>query len=657
MTIVVSARVRPPIKRRRKAPSQHIKVSQDGRTLFVSRNPQLIDNDRWSTPVVSKKFSFDETFSEHSSQCDVYDALIQENVQKAFEGHNFSVFTIGQSRSGKSHTLIGNARSRGVGESRGIIPRAMEQMLDTIKAVKTRENSFQLKVSLFRVDNEVVFDVLGKRSGLKIVETSERSYGTHVAGAFEKSVSDLHHVSELIDAFQNAHQQSLTGHLVWSVLLERTHLDESAAKGYGTWRTTVISRMHFIETAAMERSKEKDSKFARNARRNLARSFDALCTVVHFLHREDAPHVPYRNSKLTHLAKDCIGTSSDTILIHCVSPLPKDMAETVHTLTFAKKICDTCGKNKPPRTKAFLPDKMIKRSPNTRSRKLKSSNASGNRLPLYSEDRLISPSVGSTRGFGSPAKSFVGSDSFDMLGTIQRVRRYVRATGHCNEELEMLHKLENQIHELIEENLRLHAFDRDDPNLCWANSEILSLQQETLKYQNQFQLLQSEVDALNNERNTHMSMNQEMLEAQEERLGKEVRAREEVLQELNVTTNELRRYKSDAARLEGEVSVWRKRYENAVKANGLDMPVEISDPSTPVRETLQEHIDFRIDSGEIIDAFRSDISLITQEAEPTILDKQIADLDRDFRRIQNEIENLESMQDIKNGSSWNADPL
>ena len=42
MTITVSVRVRPPAKKRKKSESQHVKVSQDGRTLFVSRNPQLI---------------------------------------------------------------------------------------------------------------------------------------------------------------------------------------------------------------------------------------------------------------------------------------------------------------------------------------------------------------------------------------------------------------------------------------------------------------------------------------------------------------------------------------------------------------------------------------------------------------------------------------
>jgi len=596
----------------------------------------LLDNDRWSTPVVSKKFCFDETFNEHTSQVDVYNALIQENIQKAFEGNNFSVFTIGQSGSGKSHTLVGNARSRGVGESRGIIPRAMEQMLDTIKTVRTRENSFQLKVSIFRVDNEVVYDVLGKRSGLKIVETSERSYGTHVSGALEKSVSDIHHVSELIDAFQTAHQASLTGHIVWSVILERTHLDESAAKGYGTWRTTVISRMHFVETAALERSKQKDAKFAKNARRNLARSFDALCTVIHFLHREDSPHVPYRNAKLTHLTKDCIGPCSDTILLHCIGPSPKDIAQTIHTLTFAKKIRDTCGNNSP----------VEVRSPKSR-RRFKPTISTSSQIP-----ELLASPLGSPRRFSSPRKTSGGIH--EMLGTIQLVRRHLRANGESSREIEALHQLESSIHELIEENLRLKTMDSNDPNLCWANSEILSLQQENLKYQNQIQLLQSETDALNNERNTHLSMNQEILDTQEERLSKEISAREAVLQELNLTTNELRRYKTDAARLEGEVTVWRKRYEDSKKANESEITT-VSDLS-PLRPRKETNF---IDSHQILDKFKSDIISLTQETEPSVLDQQIADLDRDFRRIQSEIENLESMQQIRNysDSSWCAATL
>jgi hypothetical protein len=54
-----------------------------------------------SSSLVAKKFIFDEAFSPQNDQSDIYNTLIQENVKKIFEGHQFCVFLIGQSGSGR----------------------------------------------------------------------------------------------------------------------------------------------------------------------------------------------------------------------------------------------------------------------------------------------------------------------------------------------------------------------------------------------------------------------------------------------------------------------------------------------------------------------------------------------------------------------------
>ena len=47
-------------------------------------------------------------------------------------------------------------------------------------------------------------------------------------------------------------------------------------------------------------------------------------------------HVPYRDSKLTHILKDCLGSNSFTHLIICLSPSYLCIGETYSTLAFAK---------------------------------------------------------------------------------------------------------------------------------------------------------------------------------------------------------------------------------------------------------------------------------------------------------------------------------
>lgn len=47
-------------------------------------------------------------------------------------------------------------------------------------------------------------------------------------------------------------------------------------------------------------------------------------------------HVPYRDSKLTHILKDCLGSNSFTHLIICLSPSFLCIGETISTLAFTK---------------------------------------------------------------------------------------------------------------------------------------------------------------------------------------------------------------------------------------------------------------------------------------------------------------------------------
>ena len=47
-------------------------------------------------------------------------------------------------------------------------------------------------------------------------------------------------------------------------------------------------------------------------------------------------HVPYRDSKLTHILKDCLGSNSFTHLIICLSPSYLCITETISTLAFTK---------------------------------------------------------------------------------------------------------------------------------------------------------------------------------------------------------------------------------------------------------------------------------------------------------------------------------
>ena len=51
-------------------------------------------------------------------------------------------------------------------------------------------------------------------------------------------------------------------------------------------------------------------------------------------------HIPYRNSKLTHLLQDSLGSSAKTLMIVQSSPLARDVAESLCSLQFASRARD-----------------------------------------------------------------------------------------------------------------------------------------------------------------------------------------------------------------------------------------------------------------------------------------------------------------------------
>jgi hypothetical protein len=61
------------------------------------------------------------------------------------------------------------------------------------------------------------------------------------------------------------------------------------------------------------------------------RSLSALGDVLEALDKK-SPHIPYRNSKLTHILQDSLGANSRTLMICAVSPTSYTADETLYTL-------------------------------------------------------------------------------------------------------------------------------------------------------------------------------------------------------------------------------------------------------------------------------------------------------------------------------------
>ncbi|KAM9339655.1 kinesin-like protein KIF25 [Symphorus nematophorus] len=80
------------------------------------------------------------------------------------------------------------------------------------------------------------------------------------------------------------------------------------------------------------------------------RSLSALSDVLGAL-AEQRPHVPYRNSRLTHLLQDAIGGDAKLLMMLCVSPTQRFVTESLQSLDFGTRARQV-QKELPPRRKS-----------------------------------------------------------------------------------------------------------------------------------------------------------------------------------------------------------------------------------------------------------------------------------------------------------------
>jgi len=101
---------------------------------------------------------------------------------------------------------------------------------------------------------------------------------------------------------------------------------------------TLSGRLLLVDLAGSERVRRTTSKGTRLVEaKSINQSLSALGNVIVALSDNHAPHVPYRDSKLTRLLQGCIGGGAATYLVATVAPEDASAAETLSTMQFASR--------------------------------------------------------------------------------------------------------------------------------------------------------------------------------------------------------------------------------------------------------------------------------------------------------------------------------
>ncbi|KAJ3258487.1 hypothetical protein HK103_003609 [Boothiomyces macroporosus] len=235
-----------------------------------------------------------------------------------------------------NNTELGN-------EQKGLIPRTVEELFYVLG---TYSNDVHCKVTVTFVEiyQEQFRDLLCPETDSKRIILREKEGTQCLAGVQEVQVFNEKDIGELLelgtrnrsigDTLMN--QQSSRSHAIFTISLEKTMF----LKGGAGASITKKSKFQLVDLAGSERMDKTGAEGVRLKESvKINTGLLVLGKVISILgdNNPDKDHVPYRDSKLTRLLQDSLGGTSQTVMIACISPLAKDLTETVSTLMYADR--------------------------------------------------------------------------------------------------------------------------------------------------------------------------------------------------------------------------------------------------------------------------------------------------------------------------------
>ena len=330
----------------RTRPTQHfatnnirINLNDDTISVFIPRNQKegLINNqkEQWS-------FHFDKILH-NVPQEEVFEYTMNDIIKSSVLGYNGTIFAYGQTGSGKTFTISGAPSNFAY---RGIIPRSISRLFNEISTKP--EYDFNIQISYLEIYNEIMFDLLpedgkfiGERANIEFQEDNKGNVS--VKGLSKHKVTNEEECFNLLFEGESnrtisehkLNQGSSRSHCLFMIQLEMKSKIESTEK-------IMVSKLNFVDLAGSERVKKTGSSgITLKEATYINRSLTFLEQVVVALTERKGranDHVPYRQSKLTHILKDSIGGNCKTVMVANIWPEEQFLQEILSTLNFAQRM-------------------------------------------------------------------------------------------------------------------------------------------------------------------------------------------------------------------------------------------------------------------------------------------------------------------------------
>lgn len=291
----------------------------------------------------SKIFTFDGIFGPSSTQVDVYRRVVSPLLKEVIAGYNCTVFAYGQTGTGKTYTMEGGRVDNPNWQndtSAGMIPRCLSHLFDELQLLENQQ--YTVRVNFLELYNEELFDLLtdGNDAKIKLYEDVTKKGSVIIHGLEEVTVHSRAEIYGILERGSRKRQTAATllnanssrSHTVFSIMI---HTKENTSGGKELLKT---AKLNLVDLAGSEHISQSGilsvDKRARETK-SINLSLLTLGRVITAL-VEKAPHVPYRESKLTRLLQESLGGRTKTSIIATISS-NDNLKEMLSTLEYAHR--------------------------------------------------------------------------------------------------------------------------------------------------------------------------------------------------------------------------------------------------------------------------------------------------------------------------------
>ncbi|XP_076318270.1 uncharacterized protein LOC143229595 [Tachypleus tridentatus] len=290
-----------------------------------------------------KMFAFDAVFPQESTQTEVVTTALTEVIQSVVNGVDGCLFVYGHTKLGKTYTMIGQSSPI---QELGATPCAISWLFKLITEQKEKTGArFSVRAS--------AIELTGRQENLKdllcnfavgtdvpanspsLLLQSDSIYGTHLSNQSEIRAPTAEKASFLLDAALAARSkvenedEKRNSHFLFTLHVYQYRFEKGNRSGVAGGR----SRLSLIDLGSCEKIvKPRDGDVSHGL------SVSALGNVIIALFNGQK-HVPYKESKLTQLLREVLGSlTCRTVMIAHISSEPEFYSETLSTIQLASRI-------------------------------------------------------------------------------------------------------------------------------------------------------------------------------------------------------------------------------------------------------------------------------------------------------------------------------